>query len=63
MYLDHEEVRLDRLALLDDPSHQVLDLGADPESGSGEGPAYRWKNFQIPRFLFCFGTTPVDSPT
>jgi hypothetical protein len=37
MYLDHEEMSFDRLALLDDPAHEVLDLGADSKFGSGQG--------------------------
>ncbi len=37
MYLDHEEVSFDRLALLDDPSHEILDLRADSKFRSGQG--------------------------
>ncbi len=36
-YLDHEEMSFDRLALLDDPSHEVLDLRADSKFRSGQG--------------------------
>ncbi len=37
LYLDHEEMSFDGLALLYDPSHEILDLGADSKFRSGQG--------------------------
>ncbi len=37
-HLDHEEVRLDSLALVDDPLHQVFDVAADPQPRPGQRP-------------------------